>query len=48
MLEEEEDMDDQAAIPATATVTRQEATQILREIAEADKDDDWAEYVSWQ
>jgi hypothetical protein len=45
---EEEEKDDQAAIPATATVTPQEAAQILHEISEADRDDDWAEYVSWQ
>jgi hypothetical protein len=30
-----------------ARVTKREAARILREIAEADKKDDWADYVSW-
>jgi hypothetical protein len=49
MLEEDEmNTESKPAIPEIVTVTHQEAAQILREIAEADKDDDWAEYVSWK
>lgn len=37
-----------AKVQPIVTVTKREAAQILREIAEADKKDDWAEYVSWK
>ena len=36
-----------AKVEPIVTVTKREATQILREIAEADKGDDWADYASW-
>jgi len=29
-------------------VTKKQAAQILREIAEADEGDDWADYASWK
>jgi hypothetical protein len=35
-----------AKVQPILTVTEQEAARILREIAEADKGDDWADYVS--
>lgn len=37
-----------ARVQPIITITPQEAAQILREITEADKDDDWAEYASWK
>jgi hypothetical protein len=37
-----------AKVQPILTVTKQEAAQILREIAEADKGDDWADYASWK
>jgi len=36
-----------ALVQPIVTVTKQEAAKILREIAEADKDDDWGDYASW-
>ena len=36
-----------AKVQPIVTVTKREARQILREIAEADKGDDWADYASW-
>lgn len=36
-----------ALVQPIVTVTKQEAAQILREIAEADKGDDWVDYASW-
>jgi acetylornithine/succinyldiaminopimelate/putrescine aminotransferase len=37
-----------ARVQPSLTVTRKQAAQILRQIAEADKGDDWAEYGSWK
>jgi hypothetical protein len=37
-----------ARVQPIVTVTKQEAAKILREIAEADKDDDWEEYADWK
>lgn len=37
-----------AKVQPIVTVTKREAARILREIAEADKKDDWADYVSWK
>jgi len=37
-----------AKVQPIVSVTKKEAAQILREIAEADKGDDWADYVSWK
>jgi hypothetical protein len=37
-----------ARVQPILCVSKKEATQILREIAEADEGDDWAEYVSWK
>ena len=36
-----------AKVQPIITLTKQEAAQILREIGEADKGDDWADYASW-
>ena len=36
-----------AKVQPIVTVTKKEAAQILREIGEADKGDDWADYASW-
>ena len=36
-----------AKVQPIITFTKQEAAQILREIGEADKGDDWADYASW-
>jgi hypothetical protein len=36
-----------ATVQPITKVTKKQAAQILRQIAEADKGDDWAEYVSW-
>jgi len=36
-----------AKVQPIVSVTKKEAAQILREIGEADKGDDWAEYASW-
>ena len=37
-----------ARVQPIVTVTKKQAAQILREIAEADEGDDWAEYASWK
>jgi hypothetical protein len=37
-----------ARVQPIVTVTKKQAAQILREIAEADKGDDWADYASWK
>ena len=37
-----------ARVQPIITVTKKQAAQILREIAEADEGDDWADYVSWK
>jgi hypothetical protein len=37
-----------AKVQPILTVSKQEAAQILYEIAEADKGDDWADYASWK
>jgi antitoxin (DNA-binding transcriptional repressor) of toxin-antitoxin stability system len=37
-----------ARVQPIVKVTKKQAAQILREIAEADKGDDWADYVSWK
>ena len=36
-----------AKVEPIVSLTKKEAAQILREIGEADKGDDWAEYASW-
>ena len=36
-----------ARVQPIVTVSKREAAQILRELGEADKGDDWADYVSW-
>lgn len=36
-----------ALVQPILSVTEQEAAQIVREIAEADKGDDWEDYASW-
>lgn len=36
-----------ARVQPIASVTKKQAAQILREIAEADEGDDWADYASW-
>ena len=37
-----------AKVQPIVTVTKEEAAQIVREIAKADEGDDWADYVSWK
>jgi hypothetical protein len=37
-----------AKVQPIVTVSKKQAAQILRQIAEADKGDDWAEYASWK
>jgi hypothetical protein len=37
-----------AMVQPITTVTSKQAVQILREIAEADQGDDWADYTSWK
>jgi hypothetical protein len=37
-----------AKVQPILTVSKQEAAQILYEIAEADKGDDWAAHPSWK
>lgn len=37
-----------AKVQPIVTVTKEEAAQIVREIAAADEGDDWADYVSWK
>ena len=36
-----------AKVEPIVSLTKKEAAQILREIGEADKGDDWADYSSW-
>jgi hypothetical protein len=36
-----------AKVQPIVSVTPEEVAQILREISESDKGDDWAEYASW-
>jgi hypothetical protein len=36
-----------AKVEPIVSITKKEAAQILREIGEADKGDDWAEFASW-
>lgn len=36
-----------ATVQPILTVTKEEAARILREIAEADRGDDWETYTSW-
>jgi hypothetical protein len=36
-----------AKVEPIVSITKKEAAQILREIGEADKGDDWADYASW-
>jgi len=36
-----------AKVEPIVSLTKKEAAQILREIDEADKGDDWADYSSW-
>ena len=37
-----------ATVQPIVTVSKREAARILHEIAEADKKDDWADYVFWE
>ena len=37
-----------ARVEPIVRVTKKQAAQILREIAEADEGDDWADYASWK
>ena len=37
-----------ARVQPIVTVTKKQAAQILREIAETDEGDDWADYASWK
>lgn len=36
-----------ALVQPIVTATKEEAAQILRELAEADRGDDWEDYASW-